>query len=133
MELRAVDEQGVTLVEGAPTRRSSTRRATSAAFWRPVSRRTRKRALLDASNLPPQFFDVSSLDAGEVLQKLRNYRVRLAVVSDRAATASTRFHELLAAERRDRHFDLFETRSAAVVWLAADGNPPDSSEHADLD
>jgi len=131
MELRAVDEHGVTLVEGAPdTPFLSASREVGRLLEACFSAHT-KRALLYASNLPPQFFDVSSLDAGEVLQKLRNYRVRLAVVSDRATTASTRFHELLAAERRDRHFDLFETRSAAVAWLAADGNPPDSSEHAD--
>ena len=131
MELSAVDEHGVTLVEGAPdTPFLAESREVGRLLEACFSAHTR-RALLYASNLPPRFFDVSSLDAGEVLQKLRNYRVRLAVVSDAASTASTRFHELLAAERRDRHFDLFETRSEAVAWLAADRNPPDSPEQGE--
>jgi hypothetical protein len=80
-----------------------------------------RRALLYADNLPPAFFDVSSREAGTVLQKLRNYGVRLAVVAQRdSVPASSRFHELLAAERRDGAFGLFETREAAVAWLAAE-------------
>lgn len=119
MELRVVDAHGVTLVEGAPdTAFLSASREAGRLLEVCFSAHT-KRALLYASNLPPQFFDVSSLDAGDLLQKLRNYRVRLAVVSDAAAAASTRFHELLAAERRDGHFNLFETRDAAVAWLTA--------------
>jgi hypothetical protein len=31
---------------------------------------------------------------------------------------SSRFAELLAAERRDRFFDVFDTRAAAREWLA---------------
>lgn len=43
---------------------------------------------------------------------------------------SSRFAELVAAERRDRFFDIFDTRAAAREWLAraasvdrADGVP----------
>ena len=35
------------------------------------------RVLLHAENLPVEFFDLSSGVAGSVLQKLRNYRIRL--------------------------------------------------------
>ena len=38
-------------------------------------------ALLHADNLPRQFFDLSSGQAGQILQKLRTYKVRLAVVA----------------------------------------------------
>ena len=45
-------------------------------------------ALLYGENLPPAFFDVSSRQAGEILQKLRNYGLRLAVVvAPRSAAA----------------------------------------------
>src|ERR1041385_3524717 len=37
--------------------------------------------LLYAENLPDRFFDLSSGQAGAILQKLRNYRMRLAVVA----------------------------------------------------
>jgi hypothetical protein len=76
-------------------------------------------ALLYAENLPPAFFDVSSRQAGEILQKLRNYGLRLAVVVARGSAVSSRFHELQAAERRDGAFNLFDTRDAALAWLTS--------------
>ena len=81
------------------------------------SARTRH-ALLYADNLPPAFFDVSSQQAGEILQKLRSYGVRLAVVTPSESVAmSSRFHELMAAEQRDGAFGVFESREAALAWL----------------
>lgn len=78
-----------------------------------------RRALLYADNLPPAFFDVSSQLAGTFLQKLRNYGLRLAVVAPPdSVQTSHRFAELAAAERRDRAFGLFDSRAAALVWLA---------------
>jgi hypothetical protein len=77
-------------------------------------------ALLHAANLPPAFFDLSSRVAGDVLQKIRNYRIRLAVVCPPGAVRfSSRFGEMLADERRLRHFDVFEMREEAVAWLSA--------------
>lgn len=76
-------------------------------------------ALLYAENLPPSFFDVSSRQAGEILQKLRNYGLRLAVVVAPGTAVSSRFHELQAAERRDGAFRIFDTRDAALAWLTA--------------
>ena len=77
-----------------------------------------RQALLYLSNLTPRFFDVSSREAGDVLQKLRTYHVRAAVVRERGAPRpSRRFHELLEAERRDGHFDVFDDRGTAVAWL----------------
>jgi hypothetical protein len=76
-------------------------------------------ALLYAENLPPAFFDVSSRQAGEILQKLRNYGLRLAVVVAPGGSVSSRFHELQAAERRDGAFDVFDSRDAALAWLTS--------------
>jgi hypothetical protein len=75
-------------------------------------------ALLHADNLPRKFFDLSSGEAGTILQRLRTYRVRLAVVApkERLAT-SERFGDLVAEERRSGQFALFETRDAAAAWL----------------
>lgn len=78
------------------------------------------RALLYAENLPDAFFDLSSRQAGEMLQKLRNYGVRLAVVATPDATMSRRFGEMLAEERMGRAFGMFETRAAALEWLGKD-------------
>ena len=75
-------------------------------------------ALLYADNLPHKFFDLSSGQAGIILQKLRTYRVRLAVVAPKERVVTThRFNEMAAEERRSGQFALFETREAAASWL----------------
>lgn len=75
-------------------------------------------ALLYAENLPRKFFDLSSGQAGTILQKLRSYRVRLAVVAPKERVVpSPRFSEMAAQERRSGQFALFETRDAAAAWL----------------
>ncbi|WP_437730396.1 DUF4180 domain-containing protein [Sorangium sp. So ce1335] len=118
MELTVVDEGGVKFVEGAPEQgfMSSVRdvdRVIEACF----SDRVRG-ALLYAPNLTAAFFDLSSGEAGEILQKLRNYWIRLAVVRlPGDAGFSSRFGELMAEERRGPYFGVFETRDAAVAWL----------------
>ncbi len=77
-------------------------------------------ALLYSSNLPARFFDVSSREAGEILQKWRAYGLRAAVVREYGAPRpSRRFHELLEAERRAGFFDVFDDRTPAVAWLVA--------------
>ena len=75
-------------------------------------------ALLYADNLPGKFFDLSSGQAGAILQKLRTYRVRLAVVAPtERVVPSVRFREMAAEERRSGQFAMFETRDAAAAWL----------------
>lgn len=75
-------------------------------------------ALLYAENLPGKFFDLSSGQAGTILQKLRTYQVRLAVVAPKERVVpSPRFSEMAAQERRSGQFALFETRDAAAAWL----------------
>ena len=75
-------------------------------------------ALLYAPNLTGKFFDLSSGEAGEILQKLRNYGVRLAVVCPPGSVQfSSRFGEMLAEEHLRRDFRVFETRADAREWL----------------
>ena len=78
------------------------------------------RVLLYPQNLPQDFFDLSSREAGEVLQKLRNYHIRLAVVCSPNTRLSSRFGEMLEDERRGPYFQLFGERSAAEEWLCSD-------------
>jgi len=76
-------------------------------------------ALLYAENLTEHFFDLSSGEAGAVLQKLRNYRIRVAVVYSRDRVRfSTKFGELVTEENRGNHFRLFESAEAAREWLS---------------
>lgn len=73
--------------------------------------------LLYAENLPERFFDLSSGEAGTILQKLRNYQIRLALVVDPGHTQSPRFRELVSEELRGNDFRLFDDRAAAEAWL----------------
>lgn len=75
--------------------------------------------LLYAENLTEHFFDLSSGEAGVILQKLRAYQIRLAVVYLPTLQLSQRFRELLLDEQRGEDFRLFDTRAAAVEWLVS--------------
>jgi hypothetical protein len=77
------------------------------------------RVLLYAENLPEHFFDLSSGEAGAVLQKLRNYHIRLAVVRSPTLRLSRRCGELMAEEQRGPYFRLFDTRPDAETWLCS--------------
>jgi hypothetical protein len=75
-------------------------------------------ALLYAENLPGKFFDLNSGQAGLILQKLRTYHVRLAVVAPKERVVpSPRFSEMAMEGRKSGQFALFETRDAAAAWL----------------
>ncbi len=118
MQLTLIDEGGVRAVEGVPD-------AALMASERDVNRvleacwgEQAGAALLYAANMSPGFFDLSTREAGEVLQKLRNYNIRLALVCPPGEVAfSSRFGELLADEAQGSYFGVFETRQAAVEWL----------------
>jgi hypothetical protein len=73
--------------------------------------------LLYPENMTEHFFDLSSGQAGEVLQKLRNYQIRLAIIRTPGLYMSSRFGELVADESRGPHFGLFDERAAAQEWL----------------
>ena len=61
----------------------------------------------------------SSGEAGAILQKLRTYRIRLAVVCPPdGARLSSRFGEMAVEEKRTGNFGLFESASEAQAWLA---------------
>lgn len=75
--------------------------------------------LLDSDALPPEFFDLSSGVAGELLHKLGNYRLRLAAVVPDPSVHSARFQDFHRESNRGRQFRFFETRQEAIDWLEA--------------
>ncbi len=75
--------------------------------------------LLYAENLTEHFFDLSSGEAGALLQKLRNYRVRLALVlPEGGVRLSSMFPQMVLEESRSGYFRIFEDRGLAEAWLA---------------
>jgi hypothetical protein len=120
MELAVSTAQGRRFIEGAPgqpplERADDVVRAlVEACFGESIHA-----LLLYPENLSARFFDLSSGEAGEILQKLRNYQIRLAIVRTPSLRLSSRFGELLADEQRGPYFRLFDTREAAQEWLCA--------------
>jgi hypothetical protein len=118
MELSVIEEDGMRVVEGQPeqpflSRVEDTNRIIEMCLGEEVDA-----VLLYASNLTAAFFDLSSGEAGAILQKLRLYRLRLAIICPPGSVQfSRRFGEVLAEQRQAQDFKLFETRSAARAWL----------------
>ena len=66
---------------------------------------------IPTSRLGPGFFDLSTRIAGEILQKLINYRVRVAVVGD--------ISEALAGSKALQDF-VRESNRGTMVWFVPD-------------
>lgn len=116
--LHLIEEGGVQAIEGTPGRPFMTSVEDLTQILEACFSNQVQSVLLYAENITEGFFDLSSGEAGAVLQRLRNYGIRLAVVCPpNSERFSTRFEEMLAEERRGRYFGVFETRSAAVEWF----------------
>jgi hypothetical protein len=75
--------------------------------------------LLRSEQLPPEFFDLQTGFAGEFVQKLVNYRLRVACVFGDKQAFSERFAEYIREGRKGQHFRTFAVESEAVSWLDA--------------
>jgi len=73
--------------------------------------------LLDQAGLPPEFFDLSSRVAGDLLHKLSTYQVRLAAVVPDPGVHSGPFQDFAREANRGREFRFFPTRAEAIDWL----------------
>jgi len=119
MELMVSNVSGVSFLEGSP-RQACMRRAEDAVLILEECLRQRvDRILLYAENLPERFFDLSSGEAGAILQMFRNYAIRLAVVWSPGTRRSRRFDEMVREENRGSKCGFFDTRESACTWLAA--------------
>lgn len=78
------------------------------------------RVLLFAENVADDFFDLRSGIAGVVLQKLRNYQIKLALVLPSEASSKGRFGEMVREENRGQDFRVFEDADEARAWLIGD-------------
>jgi hypothetical protein len=122
MDLVLIEDGGLRAVEGSPDEHFMSEVEDASRLIEACFSRGADAALLYPNNLTQGFFDLTSGQAGAILQRLRNYRVRLAVVCPQGAVQfSSRFGEVHAEERRGRFFCVFETRREAVEWLRRSG------------
>jgi hypothetical protein len=76
------------------------------------------RLILDSSVLPPTFFELQTRFAGELLQKLQNYRLRTAVIISPEADYGERFNEYLREAKHARFCRFFTSPEEALAWLS---------------
>lgn len=75
--------------------------------------------LLSESNLSPEFFDLRSGMAGELMQKFVNYRIPLAIVVAAPEGYGERFCELVREHQSHPLVRFFLSESKAREWLSA--------------
>jgi len=72
--------------------------------------------------LGPDFYDLKTGLAGELFQKVVNYRGRIAIVIRDSRAYGDRFSELAYEHRRHPSVRFFEDRALALQWLAGGGS-----------
>lgn len=73
--------------------------------------------LLIEEDFAPEFFDLKSGLAGELFQKLTNYRVRTAIVLPHPEVYGERFRELAYEHRSHSLIRFVSSTEEANVWL----------------
>jgi hypothetical protein len=77
--------------------------------------------LIDSTILPEACFELRSRFAGEFIQKIQNYRIRLAAVFPlESSNGRERFGQFLAEARRGHGFRAFTNRLDAEAWLSSE-------------
>lgn len=73
--------------------------------------------LLEADQLSPEFFDLSSGLAGEVLQKFSNFRMRLAIIGDFEGVTSESLRAFIRESNRSGQVVFARDRAEALALL----------------
>ena len=75
------------------------------------------RYLLMDTNFTPAFYDLSTGLAGEILQKVSNYWVRLAIHGSFEIIKSTKFREFITESNRGSSVCFLRDKDKAIAWL----------------
>ena len=73
--------------------------------------------MLEDLNFVPEFYDLKTGLAGELLQKLSNYGARLAIVGSFGMVTSVRFRELMAESNKGSQIHFARGKDEAITWL----------------
>jgi hypothetical protein len=74
--------------------------------------------VIDEKDLSPDFFDLKTGFAGQVLQKFVSYRTKLAVIVRDASVHGGRFGELMHEHRIHPIVRFFNAEQSARTWLS---------------
>jgi hypothetical protein len=74
--------------------------------------------VIHEENISPDFFDLKTGIAGEILQKFSTYRVRLAIVGDFSKYTSKSFNDFMYESNKARHVNFVRTTAEALEILS---------------
>ncbi len=73
--------------------------------------------ILHQKNLTPEFFDLSTKMAGEILQKFSNYQMRLVIIGDFERLESKSLRDFITESNRGRLINFSDTIENALLTL----------------
>jgi len=73
--------------------------------------------IINESNLLPEFFDLKTGIAGEILQKFSNYRVQLAIVGDFSNITSKSLRDFIFESNKQRRINFVDNIDNAISCL----------------
>jgi hypothetical protein len=74
--------------------------------------------VIHEENITPEFFDLKTGIAGEILQKFSNYRVKLAIIGDFEKYESKSIKDFIFESNNSRHINFVSSLSDALNKLA---------------
>lgn len=74
--------------------------------------------ILHEKNITPDFFNLKSGIAGEILQKFSTYRVRLAIVGDFSKYTSKSLNDFIFESNKGRHINFVPSITEAIKILS---------------
>lgn len=74
--------------------------------------------IIHEKNITPDFFDLKSGIAGEILQKFSTYRVRLAIVGDFSKYSSKSLKDFIFESNKGQHINFVSSCTEAVNILS---------------
>ena len=77
--------------------------------------------IINQKNITPDFFDLKTGIAGEILQKFSNYRVRLAIIGDFSGYSSKSIKDFIFESNKLGQINFVESESAALNRLSKNG------------
>ena len=80
--------------------------------------------LFEEFNFSPEFYDLSTGLAGEILQKCSNYRLKLVIVGSFTGITSLRFREFMTESNRGSQVRFVAQWSEATDWCVSSRTGP---------
>jgi len=77
-----------------------------------------EKIIINQENITPHFFDLKTKLAGEILQKLSNYRIRLVILGDFSNVESNSLQDFIRESNKGKLVNFLSSKEEAVGRLS---------------